>query len=162
MQKYYAKTLKNTMQKQRKTQNLHKNKQIQDILQPTTRPRINISQVPAGWPVLLIFFIEGCLFVFVVILCLCVFAVFVSVCMYKRKSCSKNKKENLRGKHNKQTTNNNTGHPAGTWEIFIRGLVVGWMSCLCLCFLFSRRLFVVCCFRFLCCCCFLFVVAWSL
>ena len=57
---------------------------------------------------------------FVFYFCFCL--VFLSFCMYKRKYSSKNKNTKL------WETYTNTAHPAGTWNIFLRGRVVGWMS----------------------------------
>ena len=72
-----------------------------------------------------------CYLCFVVIVCVCCCIVFLSCCMYKRKNYSKNKKQ----KRLREKLKRSTAHPAGTWEIFIRGRVVGWrMSCLFLCF----------------------------
>ena len=58
--------------------------------------------------------------------------VFLSCCMHNQKTLIKTT--------NLQEKQKNTAHPAGTWEIFIRGRVVGWMSCICC---FSRRLLFV-------------------
>ena len=60
-----------------------KHTKIQDILQPTTRPRINISQVPAGWAVfvVLLFFSKVCCFV-LLICCFCCFCLVCVECLH--------------------------------------------------------------------------------
>ena len=63
----YMQKLNKTRQKQQKQKNnkttqrkTNKQTNIQDILQPTTRPQMNIFQVPAGW----VFFLKISFFFF--------------------------------------------------------------------------------------------------
>ena len=82
---------------------LRENIKKQDILQPTTRPRINISQVPAGWAVFVCFSRRFCvLFVFTRVL-------FAYTCKSSKKQCKSkkvkrktNKTKNIREEHIKK------------------------------------------------------------
>ena len=120
---------------------------VREDIQPTTRPRINISQVPAGWAVFVACLLFSMVFCFV---CVSTMSFAYTCKNSKRLTRQKHQKtkekqdkqekqqQNLREKHK---TTKNTAHPAGTWEIFIRGRVVGWrMSCICV---FLEGLFVL-------------------
>ena len=77
-----------------------------------------------------------------------------------KKTMQKHKQQNQQHKNKQQTWEKNTkttstAHPAGTWDIFIRGRVVGWrMSCI-----FVVLLFVIEGFLFVFCCSFVFALS---
>ena len=67
----------------------------------------------------------------------------LSFCIYNRTSTYKNikHKKPQRKTTNNKTTNKNRNLPAGTWEIFIRGRVEGWIFCISVLFV-SLRVFM--------------------
>ena len=141
-QKGKAKTNKTQEKQTNKQQTFEKNKttKIQDVLQPTTRPRINIFQVPAGWAVF--FFIEGFLHCFVVLMFLCFCLLFLSCCMYKRNNSSKNntKQKQHREKQTKQKYSSSSRNLKDIYSRPSGGLDVLYFCCCC----FSPMFFVVC------------------
>ena len=78
-----------------------------------------------------------CFFVNVSFCILCFRLVFLSFCIYNRKNTCKNIKQNRKQLEGKQKNRNNRNLAAGTWEIFIRGRVEGWISCISVVFCFS-------------------------
>ena len=101
----------------------------------------------AGYPVFLfvLCFSRSCYVVFMFYFCfgLCVLfcfrLVYLSFCIYNRTNTHNNKTTHVKQKHRYRNMNNNTNiknkteihyFPAGTWEIFIRGRVEGWIYCI--------------------------------
>ena len=115
----------------RKASRKTKQQKIKLILPEFERYLFAVEWWAGGCPVFCCFCFYRRLFVVRLFCCFCL--VFLSLCMYKRKTIVNTKNKSSR----KATTNNNTAHPAGTWKIFIRGRVVGWMSCIS--FFLSRR-----------------------
>ena len=75
---------------------------------------------------------------------LCFRLVFLSVCINNRKHTDNNIKNRKTRRTAKTQKNNeqNRNLPAGTWEIFIRGRVEGWISCISVfCFYYSFSVF---------------------
>ena len=88
----------------------------------------------AGYHVFLLFlcFSLSCLFVVSVSLCfcLCFRIVVLSFCIYNRKNAYNNiTNKSIQNSKKNRTTEKNINLPAGTWDIFIRGRVEGWISC---------------------------------
>ena len=148
-------TQKNNKQPSRKTTNTNTG-----YPPVTTRPQINICQVPAGWDVFLFLFVflKGVL-LFVVRLCLlfvsvCFCLVFLSCCMYKRNNSSKHKQHKQTPL--RKTTNNYSSssrnlrdiYSRSIWYLFAVGSWAGYPVVLCVCVFVSK----------VCCCFYVFVV----
>ena len=98
------------------------------------------------------------LLLFLLFLLCCLFyfrLVYLSFCIYTRKHTYKHRNNRTRLGEDRNTNKETTDihyFPAGTWEIFFRGRVLGWISWICSCALclsrsFSVVILYVFCFR---------------